>query len=111
MTRKPADWLRAVEAAAGLLAMRVGVAVLPLRVVATILRLTLVPPLLPLPSGDEPGVGRESCCSQARLVGQAIERAARWLPVHTRCLHQALAGVLMLRWRRLPVLRRLQGRR
>ncbi|CCG42684.1 lasso peptide biosynthesis B2 protein [Magnetospirillum molischianum] len=91
--RRASDWLRAGEAVCMLIAARLALSVLPVRVVFRSLCLTISP------------VGEvrldEKAVSSARQVGLAVERAARRLPIETRCLHSAVAGALMLRRRRL----------
>ncbi len=97
--------LRAGEAMIVLIGVWLVLALLPLRVVMRMLWFR------PGPVGV-PSEGVDALVMHP--VGQAVMRAARRLPVSTRCLHQALAGAVMLRRRRLPAaivfgVRRKQG--
>lgn len=87
-------WLQAAGAAAALAAARLLVLVVPFHLLARhIGRLGAPQTVAALASGD---------AARARRVAGAIERAARRLPWHSSCLHRALAGVILLRRRRLP---------
>lgn len=90
-TKRPADWLRAVEALALLIAARLALSVLPVGLIFRSLRLTMEPA----------AAFDDRVPPAARPIGLAIDRAARRLPGETRCLPRALAGALMLRRRRL----------
>lgn len=93
MSRGASDWLRAGEAFWLLIAARLALAVLPVQVILRSLRLTMEP-------AGEAQMDKKAA-APARAVGLAVQRAARRLPLETRCLHIALAGAVMLHRRRI----------
>jgi len=54
---------------------------------------------------------RSTVPESVATVAWAVRRAARSLPLRVRCLHEALAGTLMLRRRHLPAMLMLGVRR
>ncbi len=87
------NWLQAGEAFCLLIAARLALAVLPIQAVLRSLRLTMEP-------AGEVQMDKRAAATP-RDVALAVQRAARRLPLETRCLHIALAGAIILHRRRI----------